>query len=224
MSAGTWLTVSEACRALGMSRTTLLAAEEAGTLVAHRTPGGHRRYHVDDIARFLGRAPDPVPHHEPAPDPGAQVAPAVRAAVRPLVQLLDADCAGLYLEGPDGLHFSGAFGVPRWLSEQLAEAPPPAPVTAAAADTRPHLFDPAAEQFPEPRATGRGLTLGLRDAEPTSVLFLVRRSPDEFLPAELRIVDALATLLATVVTDRCHIADLEARLARIARLTEARQV
>src|SRR3954447_17752752 len=87
MSAGSWLTVGEACRALGMSRTTLLAAEEAGRIAASRTPGGHRRYHGDELARFLGRPPDPAP--EPAvapvaPDAGPQLAPTVRAAVRPL--------------------------------------------------------------------------------------------------------------------------------------------
>ena len=39
-----WLSVSEAGRALGLSRTSLLAAEEAGLLASLRTPGGHRRY------------------------------------------------------------------------------------------------------------------------------------------------------------------------------------
>ncbi|MCW2719113.1 MAG: hypothetical protein JWR81_2935, partial [Pseudonocardia sp.] len=35
-----WLSVGEASRALGMSRTTLLAAEEAGLVAPMRTPGG----------------------------------------------------------------------------------------------------------------------------------------------------------------------------------------
>jgi excisionase family DNA binding protein len=222
MSAGSWLTVGEACRALGMSRTTLLAAEEAGRIAASRTPGGHRRYHVDELARVLGRAPDPSP--EPAvapvaPDAGPQLAPTVRAAVRPLVQVLDGDCAGLYRGGPDGLRFCAAFGVRRWVAERLADTTTPAPVIAARTAGRVHLFDPAGEQFPEPRSTGHGLTLALRDVDPTCVLFLVRRTAAEFLPAELRIVDGFATLLATVVTDRCHITELERRLARIAALT-----
>jgi len=41
-----WLSVSEAGRALGLSRTSLLAAEEAGLLASLRTPGGHRRYQI----------------------------------------------------------------------------------------------------------------------------------------------------------------------------------
>ncbi len=223
MGSSSWLTVGEACRALGMSRTTLLAAEEAGTLVASRTPGGHRRYHVEEIARFTGRAPDPAPDPAAAPGPVrapvALLGPAVRAAVRPLVQVLDADAGGLYLDGADGLRFCAAFGVPRWLAERLSEVPAPAPVAAARTASRPQLFDPAGEQFPEPRSTGHGLAVALRDADPAGVLFVVRRAATEFLPAELRIVDAFATLVATVVTDRCHIAELERRIARIAALT-----
>lgn len=219
MGSSTWLTVGEACRALGMSRTTLLAAEEAGSLTASRTPGGHRRYHVDELARFLGRAPDPAPEPVVARDPGVQLAPALRAAVRPLVQVLDADTGGLYLDGADGPRFCAAFGVPRWLAERLADAPAPAPVLAARPGGRPQLFDPAAEQFPEPRSSGRGIAVGLRDTDPACVLFVVRRAPSEFLPAELRIVDAFATLLATVVTDRRHIAELESRIARIAAIS-----
>ena len=51
-----WLSVSEAGRALGLSRTSLLAAEEAGLLASVRTPGGHRRYREahDHYERTVG--------------------------------------------------------------------------------------------------------------------------------------------------------------------------
>ena len=51
-----WLSVSEAGRALGLSRTSLLAAEDAGLLTPVRTPGGHRRYRPDDLRRYLHAA------------------------------------------------------------------------------------------------------------------------------------------------------------------------
>ena len=122
------LTVGEASRALGMSRTTLLAAEEAGLLVPIRTPGGHRRYDPADLDRFLGRArPAPAPAAVgPAPD-AVHLVPAVRAAVRPLARALDAESAGVYLAGDGaGLRFCAAAGVPRWLAERLADTPAPA--------------------------------------------------------------------------------------------------
>jgi len=49
-----WLSVSEAGRALGLSRTSLLAAEEAGLLASLRTPGGHRRYRPADEGSVPG--------------------------------------------------------------------------------------------------------------------------------------------------------------------------
>jgi len=224
MTASRWLTIGEATRALGMSRTTLLAAEEAGLIAASRTPGGHRRYHVDELARYLGGAapmPVPVPRAAgPSHVDAAQLAPALRAALRPLVHVLDADSGGLYLDQDGELRFCSAFGVPRWLAERLTAAPAPAPVLAARTAGRPHLFDPAAEAFPEPRSSGHGLTVVVSVPErPRGVLFLVRRSAQEFLPAELRIVEAFGTLVAGAVADRCHIADLERRLAGIAALT-----
>jgi hypothetical protein len=51
-----WLSVSEAGRALGLSRTSLLAAEEAGLLASVRTPGGHRRYRSAELRRYLRAA------------------------------------------------------------------------------------------------------------------------------------------------------------------------
>jgi excisionase family DNA binding protein len=48
-----WLTVGEASRVLGLSRTTLIGAEDSGHLHPIRTPGGHRRYRGDDLQRYL---------------------------------------------------------------------------------------------------------------------------------------------------------------------------
>jgi excisionase family DNA binding protein len=222
------LTVSEASRVLGMSRTTLLAAEEAGLLTPMRTPGGHRRYDAADLRRYAGRAGTSGLEaaenaaYEPAAGGGApseDVAAGIRVAVRPFVQALDADTAGVYLRHDGDLRFAGGFGVPRWLAERLTAGPPPPPVARALDSLRPSLFDPAALRFPEPRATGHGFAVALhRDGGgPLGVLFVVTRH--ELLPGELRFVEALRVVLAMLVEDQRRIRDLEERLARIAALS-----
>ncbi|MGH3518206.1 MAG: MerR family DNA-binding transcriptional regulator [Haloechinothrix sp.] len=226
-----WLPISAASRALGMSRTTLLVAEEAGLVTPIRTPGGHRRYRLAELRRYLGRtgAGRPVdvalvPQTSPAPDEPdidtADLAVTVRAAVRPLVRALDGDSAGLYLVQDGTLAFCAAFGIPRWLAERLRDSPPPAPVTQALETRRHRHFDPAAVAFPEPRAAGHGVAVALRrDDRALGVLFLVTRPERELLAGELRVVDAFRELITTVVDDRQRIADLENRLARIATLS-----
>ncbi|MDY7039663.1 MAG: GAF domain-containing protein [Chloroflexota bacterium] len=47
------LSVGEASRYLGVSRTTLLKAEDQGLIRPVRTPGGHRRYGTEELDRLL---------------------------------------------------------------------------------------------------------------------------------------------------------------------------
>ena len=47
------LPIGEACLYLGVSRATLLNAEEQGLIRPARTPGGHRRYGKEDLDRLL---------------------------------------------------------------------------------------------------------------------------------------------------------------------------
>ncbi|MGH3469453.1 MAG: MerR family DNA-binding transcriptional regulator [Thermocrispum sp.] len=224
-----WLSISEASRALGMSRTTLLGAEEAGLITPARTPGGHRRYHLTEVRRYLGRVgagqpPEPAP--TPPPTSGtcrvesAHLAAAVREAVRPLVQALGADNAGVYLVQDDALRFCAGFGIPRWLAERLSDAAPP-PLVVRALETRRHrLFDPAAVAFPEPRATGHGLAVALRrDDRALGVLFLVTPPSREPHLGEMRVIDAFRELMSIVVEGQRRIADLEHRLVQIAAIS-----
>jgi hypothetical protein len=82
---------------------------------------------------------------------------------------------------------------------------------------RPQLFDPAAAAFPEPRSTGAGVAVALRQGgQPVGVLFVVRGGEDPLSPGDLRSVDAFAELLASTVADRLRIGELERRLAAIA--------
>jgi excisionase family DNA binding protein len=221
------MTVGEAARTLGMSRTTLLAAEEAGVLVPIRTPGGHRRYSTAELDRYLHRSgaeplapPGPTPPdtaRPPAPTTAGLVA-AARAALRPVAQAMAADSAGLYLRDGTGLRFTAAFGVPRWLAERLATDPAPPPVDEAAQTGHPRFFDAATTAFPEPRSTGHGLAVALPHVD--GALFLVRPPGRELLPGELRVVDAFRELLAAVVADQRRIAALEQRLSHIAALSD----
>ena len=47
-----WLTVGEAARYLGVSEPTLRKWTDAGTIDAFRTPGGHRRYRIEELRNF----------------------------------------------------------------------------------------------------------------------------------------------------------------------------
>jgi hypothetical protein len=226
-----WLSVSEAGRALGLSRTSLLAAEEAGLLAPVRTPGGHRRYRPAELRRYL-RAAGACPADAtwsadpPPPDPGhgpdtqrifaLDLGTALRTAVRPVARALDAECAGVYLCDEGRPRFCAAFGVPRWLAERLACADVPTPIRQARDVRRPHPFEAAAAAFPEPRSTGQGIAVALRSGEQTvGVLFVVLAVETPPTPAELRTVEAFAELLALTIADRSRISALEDRLARV---------
>ena len=45
----TWLRVADVARLLGMSANTVRRWTDAGKIPAHRSPGGHRRYLLDEI-------------------------------------------------------------------------------------------------------------------------------------------------------------------------------
>lgn len=85
----------------------------------------------------------------------------------------------------------------------------------------PRLFDPAEAAFPEPRSTGQAVAVPLcaDDDRPGGILFVITRANRGLPPADLRIVEAVGTLVTSVVTAQLHIADLELRLARIAALS-----
>ena len=201
-----WLSVGEASRALGMSRTTLLAAEESGLITTVRTPGGHRRYPLAEIERYLRRAGGtrsgpaearPAEPELPRVDlSGIGMAEGARTALRSVVRALDGDCAGVYRLDEDRLRFCAAFGIPRWLTDRLADAAPPAELTRVLVSGRLLVFDAGAAAFPEPRATGHALALPLRVGERRlGVLFLLTHR--DMLAGERRVAEAFAELSAS---------------------------
>jgi len=50
-----WLTLSEASKVLGVHFTTLRRWADSGSVPCFRTPGGHRRFRADDLARWMER-------------------------------------------------------------------------------------------------------------------------------------------------------------------------
>jgi len=221
-----WLSVGEASRALGMSRTTLLAAESAGLITPVRTPGGHRRYPISDIESYLRRhgaaAPPESEPRPPRPAPSLAavgIAESARTALRPFVRALDGDSAGLYRFDNGLLRFCAAFGIPRWLTERMGDSTPPAEFTRTLESGRLRVFDSAAAAFPEPRSTGNVLVLPLHAGDqPLGVAFLLTRR--DMLAGELRVATAFAELIGVLVDGRSRQAELEQRLRRIAVLSD----
>ena len=62
---GHWLTLGQACRALGVDESTLRRWADNGQVRVFRTPGGHRRFAESDIQELVsGRGQDGRPYRE----------------------------------------------------------------------------------------------------------------------------------------------------------------
>jgi excisionase family DNA binding protein len=59
-----WLALKEASDFLGVHYTTLRTWADNGDLRVFRTPGGHRRFSLDDLRRFLAQRSQLAPHDE----------------------------------------------------------------------------------------------------------------------------------------------------------------
>ncbi|MEJ7763311.1 MAG: helix-turn-helix domain-containing protein, partial [Thermomicrobiales bacterium] len=69
-TARTWLSMTEACKLLGVDQTTLRRWSDAGKVPVFRTPGGHRRYDHAALLAFLDHDTRTVPGPTEAVDPG----------------------------------------------------------------------------------------------------------------------------------------------------------
>lgn len=220
MSTGSSLRISDACRILGISRSTLLAAEEAGLITAGRTPGGHRRFAPEELERYLqahgvAQPVEDADGRSHGAHPGQErLASDVRTALRELVQLIDGTCAGVYLLDGDRLGYCAGFGIPRWQADRLRSSPPPDALVGALGASRPRMVD-AADVVSRPRG-GQAVTLPLQsDGATLGVLFVVGRVERELLPGELRIITAAQRMVGLLVDRLQHLADLERRLSRV---------
>jgi excisionase family DNA binding protein len=227
MAQGPRLRISDACRVLGISRSTLLAAEEAGLITAERTPGGHRRFAREELERYLRAHGATPPPDEPETDHDAhagqqRLATDLRTALRELVQLIDGTCAGVYLLDGDRLGYCAGFGIPRWQADRLRSSPPPEPVVSALGASRPRMVD-AIDLVSRPRG-GQAVTLPvLLDGTTLGVLFVMARVGHELPPGELRIIAAAQRMCALLVDRLQYLSDLERRLGRVRDLAAPRE-
>jgi excisionase family DNA binding protein len=120
-------TVKDACKFLGISRTTLLEAEDLHLIQAARTPGGLRRFRREDLADYLDR----LGSNNHGYFEGTQLLPATpkswnieasdlmspESALRQIVLLLQVEMGGIFtfVESGCRLALSTSFRIPRWL-------------------------------------------------------------------------------------------------------------
>ncbi len=226
------LTMSEACQYLGVSRTTLLAAEEAGLLTPARTPGGHRRYDPAELDRFLNRDREgveaPVGERSPAaPNPRVVLTGEslllIREAIRRLTLLLRAESTSIYLlDEQRRLRWCTSFGIPQWRVSQLAQDPPPAAVVRALLHRHRELFEASQEQFPLPTSQGHGVAVPLvAGDELLGVLALVGQRDRLWLPSEIQIIETAAFYIGLLIDQQQRLAEFESRLKCVSRIISA---
>lgn len=223
------LTTGEACQYLGISRMTLLAAEEAGLLTPARTPGGHRRYDPAELDRFLNREreePEVPADVNPPMRSNARVALTgeatllIREAIRRLTLLLRAESASIYLlDEQRRLHWCTSFGIPQWRVSQLAQNSPPAAVVRALLQRHRELFEASQEQFPLPTSQGHGVAVPLLAGEEVlGVLGLVSQRDRLWLPSEIQIIETAAFYIGLLIDQQQRLAELESRLKCVSRI------
>lgn len=113
-----WLTVQEAADVLGISTSTLRRWTAQGRVRERRTPGGHRRYEVNDIRAEVERRQAGRARVRPL-DPPAGAIPGLAALIERDGAILAQEAARhLYVEGPEGWFASDLARplVTRWLS------------------------------------------------------------------------------------------------------------
>jgi excisionase family DNA binding protein len=194
VTTGRRLTVSEASRVLGLSRTTLLAAEEAGQLTAMRTPGGHRRYDVAELRRYAERAGAVAWHVGPAADPPVDPT-AARSQLPGAVESEAAESgAGKSGAGESGAGKSGAAEVAA-IAAAIRAAVRPLARALEADSVGLYLLRAATPQFTAAFGVPRWLAERLTAAPPPApvVQALDTRKPYLFDPAEAAVPEPRAT-------------------------------
>jgi excisionase family DNA binding protein len=242
------LRIGDACRYLGVTRTTLLQAEARGEVVATRTPGGHRRYdpdHLDGVlARWSGVAPsaatiavtDPRPHGPHPPIDAGDTAAWVRAdlpsvarfALRQLVHVVGVHAGGLWLTTPrdaEPLRFCGGFRLPRWLGDRLARTPP-APSLIETLRTDGYRMGPS-DGFGVPGEVVGGQALAVPTpgsrppgSRPIGVVVVFADDEHRWSPEELRVLRDVQPLVAELVEQALAVDRLVRTLAEVRRLTD----
>jgi len=209
------LPIGEACLYLGVSRATLLKAEEQRLIRPARTPGGHRRYGIEDLDRLLqhsvevfGNARDsktrpemalPTSINQMASSPSSLEEVAAEA-IRLLGDSFQADIGTVFaLDNHKTLRLLAAYGV----SSEAASTWVSNPITTRVMrDGMPVGYEHLNTDLPGVRSPFqavcvpliyRGVTLG--------VLHLVSTQRYQFYPSEVNILKMVAVYLASLIVD-----------------------
>ncbi|MDY7080002.1 MAG: GAF domain-containing protein [Chloroflexota bacterium] len=233
--------IGEACLYLGVSRATLLKAEDHGLIRPVRTPGGHRRYGREDLDRLLQHSvavfeqghyyrarPEatlPTFINQIASNPSS-LEEVAHESIRLLGDSFQADVGAVFaLDSQEELHLLAAYGVSSeaastWASNTIT--------TRVMQDGLPVGYEHLNVDLPGVRSsfqavcvplTYRGVTLG--------VFHLVSTHRYQFYPSEVNILKMVAVYLASLIVDsdrlRQHQRHIE-ELALIERISHDMQM
>jgi len=193
-----FLSVSEACQYLGISRMTLLQAEERQLLRSSRTPGGHRRYNYDDLVRYMatyGVATTNFEDKLPATPLGdtAKFAQflSLESALRQIILLLQVEMGGAFLfsESRRQLVLNTSFGIPRWLLNRDVTVGLEGVSGKVLTNLQPLVFNSADSELPlVESARGQGLCVPLiAQQEKLGTLQIYSTQRQNFFPSEINI-------------------------------------
>jgi len=209
------LPIREACLYLGVSRATLLKAEEQGLIRPSRTPGGHRRYKVEKLDQFLQRSTEVFEYaHDSRSRPETTLPTFINQMASSSLSLEDvaaeaidllgdsfqADIGAVFaLDSHETLHLLASYGV----SSDAASTWVSSPITTRVMrDALPVGYEHANVDLPGVRGpfqavcvplTYRGVTLG--------VLHLVSTRRYQFYPSEVSILNMVAVYLASLIVE-----------------------
>lgn len=236
------LSVKEACKYLGVSRMTLLEAEERGLIAPERTVGGHRRYTVEALRELLkltrSRHEQRVPMveaegtfqlsqfiadlHNRARTPEN----VLKESLRNLVLLLHVEMGAVYLHDATGnLRLQAAFGIPHWFLAAMAEVRHDSVSGEVLRRRRFQVYDRrSCTDLPAQLEIGQGLCAPLiYQNEVLGCVHIITRQQHQFFPAEITTVTTIAVYLASLVVNTQLLEQVQTRLRELALLSQLSQ-
>lgn len=238
MSGKRLMNTREACRHLGVSRMTLLKAEQLGLLSPFRTAGGHRRYAPDELERYLTAtrrsaaqrdAFQPAAHDALLPRLMEQVErqratlqEMLSEAIRHLVLFLQADSGFIFLLNREGtLKLQAAFGAPHWVVRKVQQLAAGAggPSRRAMLTRQPAVYVEGEGDLPVDLGEGQGVCVPLTYRNETlGVLHVLSVHRHQFFPSEIGVLSTVAIYLASLIVNERLAARYRQRVEELAAL------
>lgn len=236
------LPMKEACQYLGVSRMTLIEAEERGLIAPERTMGGHRRYSLEGLRAFLQQTQSRYEERPPPAQPQGRFQLAqfiadlqgrahtpdgtLKEALRNLVLLLQLDMGALYLRDEAGvLRLQAVFGIPHWFLAAMATVAADGLSGEVSRGRQPRVYDGhARHDLPPQLEFGQGLCAPLiYQGEALGCVHVIARQQRQFFPGEIDIVATIAVYLASLVVNTQPIERVRAHLRELGLLSQTVQ-